>query len=59
MEGRIEGKREALRRLLTARFGTVSGALETRIATLDEAGLDALLIRSVTGASLAELEKED
>ena len=44
--GREEGLREALRRIVRARFGVVPEALETRIAAADRTTLDHLIDRA-------------
>src|SRR5438067_13332337 len=44
--GEIRGKREALRTVLQARFGTLPEALEQRIAAADADQLDALIGRA-------------
>jgi hypothetical protein len=51
---RVEGKREALRRLVRLRFGVVA-ALEHRIDTAGEAALDALLDRVLTASGPDDL----
>ena len=54
-EGRLEGKQATFSRLARARFGPLPAALETRIATSDEATLDAILDRVITVATVEDL----
>lgn len=53
--GLAEGKRQALRLLVAARFGSVPDALEPRIASAGGAELDDLLRRATTVASAEAL----
>ena len=54
-EGRAEGTREALRRLVRARFGAVPAPLEARIAAADQEMLDHLVDRAATVQSVEDL----
>jgi hypothetical protein len=54
-EGRLEAKREAVREVVRARFGTVPQALEERLATADEATLNTLIQRAATAPSTDQL----
>ncbi len=55
---RKQGKRHALRRIVGARFGSLSPALEERMARADSAALDLLLDRAAVAHSMADLETE-
>lgn len=54
-DGKIEGKREALRTILQERFGAVPQNVEQRIASASAEQLDVLIKRAVTVESLAAL----
>lgn len=54
-QGRDEGKREALRRIVRARFQTAPDALEQRITTATGATLDLLLDRALIVQTIADL----
>jgi len=54
-ERMAEGKRQILRTVLQARFGTLPEAVEQRIAAADADQLDALASRVATVASMEEL----
>jgi len=56
-EGRLEGQQAAVRRLVERRFGVLPTALAERIATADEAALDALLDRAIAGDSVTDLQR--
>ena len=56
-EGREEGERAMLRRVVLQRFGVVPPALETRIATAESATLAAFLDRVLAAGSVEELEE--
>jgi hypothetical protein len=55
-EGLVQGKRETLKRLLAAKFGSLGTAVETRIDAIDSvAELDDCLLRLLTASSIEEL----
>jgi hypothetical protein len=54
-EGVLRGKRQTVIRQTQERFGTIPAGLEERLAGLDEATLDGLLVRIVHVASADEL----
>ena len=54
-EGRLEGKQAMLRRQAYARFGALPDAVEARIATADEATLDAMGDRVIVAATVEDL----
>ena len=53
--GRQEGLREALRRIVWARFQTVPEALESRIAAADSETLDRLIERALDVQTIDDL----
>jgi len=53
--GEIRGKRQAVRTVLQARFGSLPEAVEQRIAAADADQLDTLVSRAATVASPDEL----
>ena len=56
LEGKLEGKRDLTLKVLTARVGQLPAEIQTRIAQLSEADLDALTIASLNYSTLTELE---
>ena len=50
-QGRLEGKRHAIRRVAWVRFGVVLGVLEQQVEVADDATLDTLLDRVVRATS--------
>jgi Domain of unknown function (DUF4351) len=54
-DGKIEGKRDALRRILRRRFGALPETLERRIDAADMTQLDDLIDRAITVESLDAL----
>ena len=54
-QGRVEGKRLAIREIVRARFGGVPDGLDARLASIDEADLDGMIRRVDTVASAADL----
>ena len=57
-EGRLEGQRAVLRRLVQARFGTVPEALGRQIDAADDLQLDQLIDRIGAASTLNELGAE-
>ncbi|HVC79746.1 MAG TPA: hypothetical protein VNL35_04500 [Chloroflexota bacterium] len=51
-EGRVEGRAEALRALVSLKFGSVPSALEERIARADLSELERLFARAVAAERL-------
>ena len=54
-QGRVEGKRLAIREIVRARFGGVPDELDARLANIDEAALDGMIRRVGTVVSVADL----
>ena len=55
-KGVIQGKREALKRLLIAKFGPLSPEVESRVDSLSSAGtLDQYLDRVITATALEDI----
>jgi hypothetical protein len=54
-QGRAEGERVLLRRLLERRFGAIPDSLQQRIAALDSDALMALFDRALAAASIDEV----
>jgi hypothetical protein len=54
-QGVLQGKRETIVRQTRERFGTIPAGLEARLAGMDEAALDGLLVRLIHVASADEL----
>jgi predicted transposase YdaD len=54
-QGQVEGKRAALRIMLTLRFGTVPGALDARIAAATGEALDTLIAQAVRAETIDDL----
>jgi hypothetical protein len=54
-EGKAEGKLETAKKLLVARFGKISPAIEARLTSMGADDLDDLLIRSLDWTSSESL----
>ena len=54
-QGRVEGKRLAIREIVRARFGGVPDELGARLASIDEADLDGMIRRVGTVVSAEDL----